>query len=158
VGARHPPPLPPQIIGRDLWDEGKLERERERERVRIGLAPEQGDEGLACAALLRLPAPGLANHTICALPRRPGATELAYIFGGRRGRRCSHTRTHTHTHTHNHAHTHTHTHTRPHSLALSLSLSLTHTHTHTHTGAPSRSRACSHALSSLSIETRHTTS
>ena len=136
VGARHPPPLPPQIIGRDLWDEGKLERERERERVRIGLAPELGDEGLGSEALLRLPAPGLANHTICALPRRPGATELAYIFGGRRGRRYLQTHTHTHTHTHNH----------------------TPTHTHTHTGALSALRACSHALSSLSIETRHTTS
>ena len=26
---------------------------------------------------------------MCALPRRPGATELCYIIGGRRGRRCS---------------------------------------------------------------------
>ena len=25
----------------------------------------------------------------CMSPRRPGATELAYIFGGRKGRRCS---------------------------------------------------------------------
>jgi uncharacterized membrane protein YgcG len=112
VGARHPPPLPPQIIGRDLWDEGKLERERERERVRIGLAPELGDEGLGSEALLRLPAPGLANHTICALPRRPGATELAFIFGGRRGRRYLQTHTHTHTHTHTITHLHTHTHTQ----------------------------------------------
>ena len=32
---------------------------------------------------------GLAQHAMCALPRRPGATELCYIIGGRRGRRCS---------------------------------------------------------------------
>lgn len=39
--------------------------------------------------MLHFPAPGLAHHALCALPKRPGATELAYVIGGKKGRRCS---------------------------------------------------------------------
>lgn len=74
------------MVGRDLWDEDKREREREREQFREGMAEAAVPPG---QGILRLPAPGLAHHTLCALPKRPGATELAYVIGGRKGRRCS---------------------------------------------------------------------
>lgn len=70
------------IVGRDLWNEDKREREREREQFREGV--DEASEGR-----LNLPAPGLAQHALCSLPKRPGATELAYVIGGRKGRRCS---------------------------------------------------------------------
>ena len=64
------------IFGRDLFNEEEKEKERQRERIRNGLSGGDGEEredGLCFAA------PGLAQHTLCSLPRRLHTTNSSSL-------------------------------------------------------------------------------